>query len=65
MTGKEVLKNTEKHTLLFFNKNYMQKDLILKEELNNFVYVEKLFLTKEIFYVQQSKEERKKDEIEM
>lgn len=58
MTPQEIEKNTEKHTLLFFNKNFSKVDPILKEELDNFLYVEKLLLTKEVFYIQ----EKKKDE---
>ena len=55
MTPKEVNKNTEKHTLLFMNKNLLESDPIIKEEVRNFKFVEKLLLTKEIFYIHEKK----------
>lgn len=55
MTPQEIEKNTEKHTLLFYNRNFKEVDPILNAELNNFLYVEKLLLTKEILYIQEKK----------
>ena len=55
MTPQEIEKNTEKHTLLFYNRKFKDVDSLLNVELNNFIYVEKLLLTKEVFYIQEKK----------
>lgn len=60
MTPQEINKNTEKHTMLFLNKQVTESNPILKEELRHFKAVDKLPLTKEVLYIH---ERQKKEEL--
>ena len=59
MTPQEIAKNTEKHSILFYNKKFRKNDPILREELSNFDYVEKLLLTKDTLYIPEKKSSNK------
>lgn len=51
MTQQEINKNTEKQTMLFLNKEAVESDPVLKEEVRYFKLIDKLPLTKDIFYI--------------
>ena len=57
MTPREKQKNTEKYTVLFFNKKNTVENKILKEELNFIEKVVDIPLTKDYFYIEDDTED--------